>query len=96
MPPRKLVWTKGALKQFVEFLGRRNDKGAVRKCVEQHLLTVADNVEGVARKWTGPSEGVWLYRFQCKDGQTVLYIQAELEATDDSILGVLGCGTVAF
>ena len=97
MPRRELVWTPGAIEQLAQFLTGRRDRTGIRKCVEQHLLAAANDLESVARKWEGPVEDVWIYRFRCddhKDGKVVaLYIQAELE-TIDGLVGVLACGTV--
>jgi len=97
MPPRDLVWTPGAIKQLAALLERRRDRAGVRKCVEQHLLVAANDLEGVAHKWVGPVEDVWIHRFRCedqKDGKVIaLNLQAELEATDGTV-GVLACGTI--
>ena len=98
MPPRELVWAPGAIGQLAELLSRRGDRSAVRKCVEQHLLAAANDLESTAQKWDGPVDDIWVYRFRCedrKDGKLVtLNIQAELETTDH-IVGVLACGTIA-
>jgi|SRR6266511_2145659 len=97
MPRRELVWTPGAVDQFAAFLGRHADRSGIRKCVEQHLLAAANDLESAAQKWDGPVEEVWIYRFRCedhKDGKIVaVYVQAELEAID-GLVAVLACGTV--
>jgi len=97
MPRRDLVWSPGAVGQLAELLARRGDRTAVRRCVEQHLLAVAGDVEGAAQRWDGPVEEVWTYRFRCedrKDGKTVvLNVQLELEVNDGTV-GVLACGTI--
>ena len=97
MPRRELVWTHGAIEQFAELLKRRKDVAGVRKCVEQHLLVAANDLENVAKKWGGPMEDLWLYRFRCddlRDGKTIaLYLQAELEPRNGTV-GLLGCGTI--
>jgi hypothetical protein len=97
MPPRNLVWTRGAIDDLAGLLKRRKNKADVRRCVEQHLLAAANDLETAAKKWDGPVEDVWIYRFRCedvKDGKVVaLNLQAELEATNDTV-GVLACGTI--
>ncbi len=97
MPPRELIWAPGAVEQLATFLRGRTDRKGIRKCVEQHLLAAANDLESAAQKWSGPLEDVWVYRFRCEDhkeGKVVaVYIQAELEAID-GLLGVLACGTV--
>ncbi len=83
MPRRELVWTHGAIEQFAELLKRR--------------LVAANDLENVAKRWDGPMEDVWLYRFRCddlRDGKTIaLYLQAELEPRNGTV-GLLGCGTI--
>jgi hypothetical protein len=94
MPPRKLLWTRGAVQQLREYLTRRKDKAAVRTCIEQHMLAVANAVESTAQKWDGPFEKLWRYGdFKCRDGAVVLYIHAEFDVTEDTVT-VLGCGTI--
>jgi len=97
MPPRELLWTPGAIQQLAELIARREDRVGIRRCVEQHLLAVAGDVETAAQRWEGPIEPVWLYRFRCedrKDGKVVsVHIQAELEVSDH-IVAVLACGAI--
>lgn len=97
MPPRELVWTPGAVGQLAETLARMSDRASVRRCVEQHLHAAANDLETTARKWDGPIDGIWIYRFQCEDRRNgkvvVINLQAELEATDH-IVGVLACSTI--
>ena len=92
MPPSRLVWSKKAADEYIEFLKRRTDVQAVRRCVSQHLLAVSDDL-GLARKWEGPGN-FYIYRFECRDGQTVLYMQTELEPLDDDRLSVLACNSI--
>src|SRR6266511_6184080 len=82
MPRRELVWTHGAIEQFAELLKRRKDVAGVRKCVEQHLLAAANDLENVAKKWGGPMEDLWLYRFRCddlRDGKTIALLSDILQ-----------------
>ncbi len=97
MPRRELVWAPGAVEQLARFLKGRADRTGIRKCVEQHLLAAANDLESAAQRWNGPVEDVWIYRFRCEDrkeGKTIaVYIQAELEAIN-GLLAVLACGSV--
>jgi len=92
MPPRRLVWTEGAVEQLEEYLERRTDKVGVVDCIAQQLLTVAQDAESITQAWDGPFDSLRRHHFICKDGTVSLHIHAELVLTDDSVI-VYGCGT---
>jgi succinate dehydrogenase/fumarate reductase-like Fe-S protein len=95
MPPRReVIWDEQALGEYRGLLQRRKHKDEVRQCVEAQILAVADNVE-LARPWDGPLGFLRIYRFECKDGDSGLYVQLEVEALDTSLI-ILSCNTVRY
>lgn len=96
MPQRDLVWAEGAVRQLGELLDRRNqnNRAVILDCVEGHLLAVADD-PSLSVPHKGP-QLFRLYRFRCDDGDTALYLQAELQELADGSMAVIGCGTIRF
>ena len=95
MPQREIVWDQRALAKYSEFLARRTNVATVRECVEQHLHAVAAGTAPLKER-DGPAEFINLYRFECRDGETILYVQAEFEILPDGRLGILGCNSIRF
>ena len=95
MPPdSELQWHRDAAEDFAELVARRSDQKAVRECVEHQLFALADNPD-LGTKWDAPGS-LYHYLFQCKDGETVLYIRVVFERLLSGKLGIAGCSTVIF
>lgn len=95
MPPsRALVWHAAGAKELADCIGRRKDQAGFRNCVEQHLLTVAGDLD-LAKRYDGPAN-LRLYTWKCQDGEVGVRMRAVLEEQSDGSLAVLSCGTIAY
>lgn len=92
MSPRFLVWVQRSEDQVREILDRRENRGALRDCISGHALAVAENA-AIAAPLKGPG-GFRVYRFQCRDGDTILYLQFVLDVLSDAELAILSCTPV--
>lgn len=92
MPGYELIWSNDALTEVAELIGRREAQGAVKECIEGHLLAVVDN-PAIATTDLGMHTFL-IYRFTCHDGEVGLNLQAEFEMLDAQRIGLVSCNTI--
>lgn len=91
MSQRELVWSSKAVLEVRELLKRRSDHSGILACIEEHLLAVAAD-PGIARISGSPLREL-VYRFQCRDHDTLLYILAVFAFAPPDKIVVIHCDT---
>lgn len=94
MPQPDLIWADKAIHDIKNLLDRRDDREGVLRCVESHLLAAAEDPLVL---WTdeGP-QPVASHRFECRDGETKLFLQALFQVLGVEKVAVLACTTIEF
>jgi hypothetical protein len=86
LPRGDIEWDLDAAREFREYLKARSNPQAVRECVEQYILAMADLPEPV----TEHALKVFGTILPCKDGDVQLYLKPAFYRLSDGTVFVLG------
>lgn len=89
---RDVQWYPAAAFGLARLLARRKDVVGVRQCIIQNVFAVARNL-GLAQP-IPVLAGSYVYRFHCKDGDSGVFVQVELEDVSPTLLVVSRCDPV--